>query len=359
VVLLDHLVLSFFPDRYPIYFGKTQGFVVEGTPLFALINGRVATTFFFVLSGFVLTAAFFRRRQTTHLVRSAVIRWPRLVLPVLIAVTLSWTLFALHLYWYRDAAGFTKSPWLAYFGAALDTRPFVPRLSDALVDGSLRVFVSGSAISYDSNLWTMHYAFWGSLVALGYAFLAVRLERTPRIVRLAAHVGLIAVAALISPYYAACLSGAILAYILTVRHVTFGIATALGSCVVVSYLSGCTQNSRWCSVFTNAGVDHTYLYIIASLIAILVVRSYAPARQFLTGRLGTFLGAVSYPVYLLHILVICSIGSLVYVRALDHHWPVPSVIASLVSTVAVMAAAYPLAWLDRRWMAALHRIAAT
>jgi peptidoglycan/LPS O-acetylase OafA/YrhL len=104
IVVFWHSMLGFFPSGAGIfsYFPLDQTLV--GKPWFGLLNGNAAIAFFFVLSGFVLTQSYFQKRDDLSIVRGAVKRWPRLAIPVVVAVLMSWGLFALGLYRFADVA---------------------------------------------------------------------------------------------------------------------------------------------------------------------------------------------------------------------------------------------------------------
>ena len=142
--------------------------------LVGLVNGPAAVTFFFVLSGFVLTRRYFKTGDVTIIARSAVKRWPRLAGPVLLTVLASWALFAAGLYCFQNAAGIIGSPWLEKFAFAYDT-PFIPSFRDALEQGAFFTLFRGDCY-YDSSLWTMRYELIGSFMAFGLALLLRPLE---------------------------------------------------------------------------------------------------------------------------------------------------------------------------------------
>ena len=81
VVLLHHLVLAFKPkldEAYPLG--------LQFTPLYVAINGGAAVSFFFVLSGFVLSLSLIQSPSRSRLATSVVKRWPRLALPAVVTL---------------------------------------------------------------------------------------------------------------------------------------------------------------------------------------------------------------------------------------------------------------------------------
>ena len=67
--------------------------ILNGSPLFALINGRLSVAIFFVLSGFVIALAAERSSEPFPL--RVLKRYMRLAIPALVAVAISWGLVSL------------------------------------------------------------------------------------------------------------------------------------------------------------------------------------------------------------------------------------------------------------------------
>jgi peptidoglycan/LPS O-acetylase OafA/YrhL len=127
-----------------------------------------------VLSGYVLTRHYFQTRDDLSIARGVVKRWPRMAVPVIAAVLMSWALFALDLYRFTNVAPITGSDWLYKFAFAYQT-PFVPDFWEALMQGAFLTFFRGDS-HYDSSLWTMRIELIGSYVAFGLALVLVRLS---------------------------------------------------------------------------------------------------------------------------------------------------------------------------------------
>src|SRR5262245_49449091 len=85
-VFVGHMILGFWPVLYfrngPRWEEIPAGLQVVARFGKFLWNGELAVTIFFVLSGFVLSLAFFQRRSGAGLSSAAIRRLPRLMLPV-------------------------------------------------------------------------------------------------------------------------------------------------------------------------------------------------------------------------------------------------------------------------------------
>jgi peptidoglycan/LPS O-acetylase OafA/YrhL len=154
IVVFSHLLKTFAPQAIE---------AVDGSVLFAFINGTGAVMFFFVLSGFVLTVRFFDNPSAGAMAAAAIKRLPRLAFLTTIVTLSSALLWKLGLYR-------LGSPWQLW-------PDFQPSFFAALQEGAWRTFMAGNAF-YDRPLWTMVFEFRGSLlVFLIASFLIFVLKR--------------------------------------------------------------------------------------------------------------------------------------------------------------------------------------
>ena len=93
----------------------------------------------------------------------------------------------------------------------------------------------------------------------------------------------------------------------------------------------------------------TYFYIFGAALLIGLIKVVPAWHHFLSGSFWKWLGEFSFPIYLIHIVVICSLGCLVYL-----HYGRASAIA--VSLLATPFAALPLLFFNRFWVSQLNQI---
>jgi peptidoglycan/LPS O-acetylase OafA/YrhL len=360
IVVFWHSMLGFFPAASGIfnYFPPDQALV--GRPWFGFLNGPAAVGFFFVLSGFVLTRGYFQKKDDISIVRGAVKRWPRLAVPVLAAVLMSWAFFALDLYRYVDAASVTKSAWLYRFAFASQT-PFVPEFWDATAQGTYLTFFRGDSY-YDSSLWTMRVELIGSYIAFALAIVLVRLSAAS----VWFTVFLLAVVATLCHYantnYVAFPAGVALAFFLVRRPLAMPFWLSAILLLLSGYLAGYSGHPvgayslfGW---FVSDNVPIVYVHMVAGVIAIAAVEAWAGLRQILQKRFFLFIGEISFPLYLVHVPVLCSAGCWAFlaVQGRDPQWASWS--AAVVTFVCSFLVATPLMLLSRVWLAALNRFMA-
>jgi peptidoglycan/LPS O-acetylase OafA/YrhL len=180
-VVIGHLILTFCPALYfrtgPRWdeIPRWLQFIARFPGKF-LWNGELPVEIFFVLSGFVLSLTFFQKGSAASLSSAAIRRFPRLMAPVAASVLLAFLLLQSGLMFSQEAArrmdamqGLTADPaapndisnnWLRiYYG-------FAPSITDALREGTWGAFF-GPAF-YNPVLWTMPIELAGSFLVYGF-----------------------------------------------------------------------------------------------------------------------------------------------------------------------------------------------
>ena len=355
-VVLWHSLLGFFPAESGEFSNLPNEASLAGKPWFGLVYGTSAVTLFFVLSGYVLTRGYFRTFESRLLVRGAVKRWPRLLGPVLAAVLASYALFALDAYRFEAAARVTQSPWLANFGSYTPI-DFTPSFLDALRQGALRVFFAGESY-YDSSLWTMRFELYGSFLAFGVAALIGLLRGAfkPR-VSLAVAIAVFLLTKF-APSYAPFLAGVGLAYAVPKRENPIALPTlvSVGAIAMSIYLFG-YSGRPWGAFAWMAGAfgpPIPVVHIVASLFVIGAVELASPdLRALLSGHVSRFLGVLSFPIYLTHVLVLGSLGSATLLWTLSHGFSrdQAQAAAMVITMLGSLVSALPLIALNEYWVA--------
>jgi peptidoglycan/LPS O-acetylase OafA/YrhL len=353
IVLVHHFFLGFSPLTTGLLPQVRDADSLIGAPYFFLFNGLGAVYFFFTLSGFVLGWSYFRRGDPAILLRAFVKRLPRLAGIVTLITVSSWALFATGLYVFTPAAELSGSPWLASFAGA-GTPPFEVGFVDALLQG-LTTFFTGQA-TYNTNLWTMRPEFMGSLlVYLLAAFIAVVLAFR----HLLAAGTLLAIAAL---YQDALLFpfviGVFCAARLARRPPVWPLPVALAVIVLGLYLLGYMipeQSYRWVAWLPQGPADRmqTLLFTAGAICLIVATMASRPLYALLDRAPFRLLGLLSFPLYLVHIPVICSLSSALYLwlHAQGVGGTAQLVAVFAVTVLATVGLSLPLLRFDRWWVA--------
>lgn len=354
VVVLNHSILAFLPQYYG--FGPGGGSQSLGGSLaFVFINGTAAVCLFFVLSGYVLTRRYCLSGNPRILLKGVVKRWPRLMGPVFVTVLLSYALFYFHLYHYRQAGAVSGSPWLSLFGLAF-FRPSAPPLTTAaihlhgaLVQGAFLTFFRGDAL-FDSSLWTMRPEFAGSLIAFGAAPLLLDARKISARFTIGVAALVVMLLHFAQPELEAFPIGTAMAVLLPHRAVLPRIA-AWPVLLLSLYLLGYPGRPEGAYTAFGGlvflGMPACDPLILGAALLIGVVETFPPLRRLFSGRLPAILGELSFPVYLLHVLVICTAGSAIYLR----YGALSAIVTVFIVT---LAAAVPLARFNGWWVARVN-----
>ena len=321
-----------------------------------IFNGSAAVSFFFVLSGVVLTLGYFRSGNLQSLGRGVLKRWPRLAGACTVVVLASWGLFASGGYYYAEAAALTRSAWLAEFAFANLPTPFAPSWQNALRQGLFTTFYNGENY-YDSSLWTMRPEMVGSLLSFGMAPVfrgivkpwlvgGALISASIMLMRLELHIP----SFLIGVMLARCVHDRVpeLTLAATAALVIPGLIllTSNGPAGAFSFL--CTiipKNSNLSLLEWDAG---------SALLIFAAMGSRGMARG-LSGSAARWLGRLSFPIYLVHVPVLCSLGAYIYIRVFNLGGAQAALLAASVATLSgTILTAIPLAWFDRWWVRRLN-----
>jgi peptidoglycan/LPS O-acetylase OafA/YrhL len=352
VVINWHMIVGFFPGRAGIFPGADPQRIFMGHVWFALANGPAAVAFFFVISGFVLTRRALRDADSLAIARGAAKRWLRLAVPVVLTVMLSWALFAVHAYSFARVGPLVGSPWLTDFAYGLGGQPMHPDALQAFLQGAWWMFVRGDT-SYDSSLWTMRLELAGSFIVFGLALALIELRAAHGALRGAMVIGVAAMCQYVDSRLIGFLVGIGLAELLNWRTPRIPWPLAIGMTAIVIVLVGywpATGHYAWMAWLPGGPPEPNRVHTLAAAIALVMVEGSGVARRVLSGRLFVILGKLSFPVYLLHVLVLCSAGCAAWLAVQGSVSPrMASLIAAAVTWLGTLIAAAPLVWFDAWW----------
>jgi peptidoglycan/LPS O-acetylase OafA/YrhL len=361
VVVAWHFFWAFDPARIGIVDGFDKSAGMLGSVSFASIDGPAAVTLFFVLSGFVLPLGFFRSGRTELVVRAAAKRWLRLVGLVLLAVLVSYLLFRFGLYRHREAAQLSQSAWLGTFGGTHPPQGFTPSLSGALLEGSLFAFLREPDM-YNPMLWTMHHEFLGSFVTF---FLAILIWRA----RVAAAIWFLAAAAVIvhftDPWLFAFVTGTGLAWFMSRFDVHLSPVVALACIAAGVFLFGYLEPRGAYAGFaalrdpSQVRFDRIAIHTASGLLIILGLLGSSRLGGSLDSPPFRLLGRLSFPVYLFHFPLLCSVACGLFIPLR----PTMSLQGTLLLVAAVygplvVGVGYLFARVDELWLHWVNRFAA-
>ena len=277
---------------------KFSGMSVFGSSAYFdfITDGHFAVYVFYVLSGFALTIKFIEkpgmpipwRRPSPRVIYASLFRF-------LLRVLLRIALFAAGLFFHHAAAQQTGSGWLdANFS-------FAPGFGGFLKFSLWDVFFKYNPDkTYNSSLGTITYEFWGSMLAFFIVAVFVKGEKVRRVHLLPViALGAFSLQSIAHPI-ACFVFGYLLAelYHAAPKNLKY-YATALLPIVVLGV------------TFIHWHDNSFHLIVLA--VAMIFAGCFSPwLQKFFSCRLSNFLGQISFPLYLIHICIICSFSSKLY-----------------------------------------------
>lgn len=372
-VVLLHYASVFLPVF--AHEGSTPAYQAEQwlskSPLFFLIDGGTAVCIFFAISGFVLASSF--QKSPIKVLPAIARRTTRLFVPVAIAACFAWALLSLMPGYGARIASITHSD----FSARLYQEPmnvlgllrdvvanslFIGYKATSIFDSFGWMPVAQPSASTNPPFWTLHIEFWGSMLVLGLAYLRQRLPRALFVMALAVSVLIVG-----TSWYALFLLGFVLNLLNRKLQTTSFIASVLGVAAVlwgvfVGYSKG-SQPINDLYLFLNGFVvgkafnPFTFQSTAAGALIFTGVLLNGPMRRCLASRPCTFLGRLSFGMYLLHFPVLFTVGAIIFLRTLSHGYSVAMVAATVVGVVTTGALAYAFdRWIDRRAIQLSHSV---
>ena len=218
----------------------------------------------------------------------------------------------------------------------------------ALYQGAFFTFFRGDSY-FDSSLWTMRSEFFGSFVVFGLTAVAGGAKRSGAIPS-----ALIVFTAILAAYFSmidiiAFIVGMSLALYLPRRRS----ANAFLTCVLIAaalYLLGYPGRAvGYYSPLVLPPSFTTFPLVAGAAMLILAFETSAILPTKFSGKLSHYIGEFSFPLYLVHVPIISSVGSWTYLSYGPR-------LAVLVSILASVAAALPLLVFNRNWLAIVNRM---
>jgi peptidoglycan/LPS O-acetylase OafA/YrhL len=329
-------------NRMPERLGNLEQFF-SSTPMGLIGAGNFSVCIFFVLSGYVLTHKYFKTKDKNIIISGAVRRYIRLFVPVFATIMLSFLLSSAGLFhYYLEAVTVSGNNNYANYWT------FTPSIVDAFKSAVWGTFFAGDD-TYNPVLWTMTIEFYGSMLVFGMAYMFGS-QRTRWTFYLAAAV------LLFNSYYLAFMIGMGFADIFNSKKPIFKTGNkAILSIILIfglflgSYPVG-TVASDSLYGFLNNGLFATpklTYHITGAGMIMYVLLNNRSLQNIFSSSVPVFLGKISYSLYLVHFLVICTFTCALFLVL----YPVlPYGAAVLVSCISSLLLIIPLSYLFYRYV---------
>lgn len=343
VVILSHFANAFFPAAAinptdPTHNAYEWWF--HNTPLGIVLAGNFAVCLFFVMSGYVLVRPYFLAKRSEVLVSAAYRRYFRLMPPAALSVLIALLLMKLHLFTNQAVVPLSGSyHWLNALWN------FPPSIKVALYQAFAGSFLANQ-VSFNPLLWTMTVEFLGSMLIFGvasvfgnqpkrwlvYAALAIIFARTY-------YLGFIVGMAL-ADYFSA--PGAVARIHVRERYLTLLLVTGL---LLGAYPSDGYASISWYKSlvipFLNSAQLISLWHTIGATFVVGSILIWTRAKSLLSHRSVVFLGRMSFSLYLTHLIILCTLGTELFVLLHTHMgYRLSVLVTSLVTFGVIFVVAY-------------------
>jgi peptidoglycan/LPS O-acetylase OafA/YrhL len=279
-------------------------------------DGALPVYIFFVLSGYVLSVGYVKTKRHELIADQALRRYIRLTGPIFCASLLAFVLLKAGLMYNQRVATASGSDWIGGFYQW--TPDFWGFLRFALYDVYFNYF---NVPSYIFVLWTMHVEFFGSLLIFCTLAVFGALQR-----RWIPYGVVLVLTVFIAPDLTAFLFGLAVAEAWQNEDVRRFVQRRGFKVLMVGALGVVVCSPVW--VFHHVPKDDwPIVESVLAAVGVTSVMTFASMQKALSSRISAFFGQISFSLYLIHPLVLCSFGSW-YFLSFDHVLARPWLIAS-------------------------------
>jgi len=296
-----------------------------------LYDGAFAVMIFFVLSGYVLSNSFFSARKSEKFSYNCCRRYIRLVVPVMFSVTLAYICMRYSFFYNQDIYYLTGNDWISEF------YNFPPSFYAMLIEGFIGIFV-GTDFKYNPVLWTMHIELFGSLIVYALIGIFSHFENYNKYkYRLILYTILACILAIfLNPALMVFIFGIFLCddfhsedglifrdhnkpitiAILIIIGLTLGSYIPTNNFIIPFGLNNyigavCNQISE----FSNySSLIPGYARAAGSTLIMIALLKSKKLQSFFSNSLILFMGNISFSFYTIHWIILCTIGSFIYLN---------------------------------------------
>ncbi|MEP7452202.1 acyltransferase [Phyllobacterium sp. SB3] len=335
IVVLSHCAMAFWPAlhgvKVPDPIPAWQSLIFN-SPFTFIYNGTVSVYIFFVLSGYVLSVAFFATGDDESVREKLVRRYFRLAIPIVTSCLLCFAVWKIGGFNYVDSA---LPDWIKRFyrpDAAL-TLPGVFR--EGLVDS----FLYGKG-NYNYVLWTMRIEFFGSILVFANCLLLKGIRFRSAAYLIQAVVGIYMLKAE-EWFYICFFAGMVIA---DYRNLVVRWPVSVAMLVVAVYLGGFHNTSLSYAFLGRSGSTGNFCYTVSACLFLFAALNNNIVIRTLSTKLSDFLGSISFMLYLTHSVVLSSIGMISF---LNLHPVLGYGTAGLVSSIVTVTVSIAVAFMFR------------
>jgi len=245
------------------------------------------------------------------------------------------------------------SIWLKHNALEGLPQSYNPSLHEAFYEGLFGAFLTGDN-KLNTNLWTMRWEFYGSMAVFVMTLLLPLVRRFTVLVLLPVAICMF----IFTPYMLPFVFG-LVGIALDIELIRLPRYAAFLVLAVALYLCGYCFPMGWYRWISAFSISDDYLQVpvlvqtVGGFLLLIVFGSNNVISRVFSGTASRILGTVSFPLYLVHTVIISSLCSMVYIQF-------PENTSGIVAAGAVLLLVLPpMAWIlgrcDEKWVSLLSR----
>lgn len=330
LIFVHHFCLAFYPS---IHYGINVATKMNGidisladSPLSVIINGNFLVALFCVISGTVISIQIMGMSDKTKISEIIVKRYFRLIIPLVPIGILVYLMLKFDLFSNIDAVNYTNSPWLAqYYNHSIG---FIQTLKLIFID---TLFYGSDILS--NAYWMLSQLFYGTFLSIILSMISWKLNKHTWII----YVIVASIFITNQTLALAFIFGTLLAWLYKNKSIIFnkylGYILLIVGIFLGGYPSGVIPNNIYS--FLN-GETYITWHIIGSFLTIYGLWSSKLIQKILSMRIFKNLGSISYSIYLIHIPLLFSISTSIFISTINQIGYFYSTLISLVLSVVIL-----------------------
>ena len=334
MVLFSHIIAAFYPVLFPypadspisLEYLATQSILIKAfvfTPLIIFYNGTFAIMIFLIISGYVISYNCFHNQNENYITASFFKRYFRLTIPILISCVIVYFLLKVGAFYNVQASLESHSSWLSQFYAC--DANFFNMIKFVLYDEYLNISNSLKELAcYGTILWMISALLLGSFLV--YAFHALFARSSSRL-RIFIYIALIII------FSKSLILAVILGMILCDMDVNNVFRNVNKIILLIILLPGIYLASFIRPDFpfyTILDIDFMknyfggqfrlsfFYYTIGGFLLFFALSRLSFSINVFSSKVAVYLGKISFSIYMLHFIVICSLSSYIFVWLINN-----------------------------------------
>lgn len=324
LIFVHHFCLAFYPS---IHYGNSVISHFNGidtaladSPLSVILNGNFLVAIFCVISGILISNQVMSIADKTKLSDVIVKRYFRLMLPLFPIGILVYVMLRFEIFTNIDAATYTQSPWLMqYYNNKIG---FIQTLKLIFID----TWFYGSDI-LSNAFWMLSQLFYGTFLSIVLSIITWKSNKNTWLIYVVIAFFFLGKQDLSLAF----ILGTLLSWLYKNKSKIFnkylGCILLTVGLLLGGYPSGIIPNNIY--KFLN-GESYLFWHIIGSFLTIYGIWSCSIFKKILSMRIFKLLGKISYSVYLIHIPILFSVSTGIFLLLINQLGYTQSVFISLI-----------------------------